>query len=84
MKVLTQSRVLLLMEIEGGVSTYWPMTLVFLMLMVRANSLQACESLSISPGAPTQCGMRALQHLQIAFSSGTRWSLWSWTAGGQG
>ena len=29
----------------GGLSTFWPMTLVFLMLIVRPNSLQTCGNL---------------------------------------
>lgn len=43
---LTQSRALLSIRMEGRVSTSWPMTFVFLMLIVRANSLQAYESWS--------------------------------------
>ena len=37
-KVLTHSRAWLSMEMVNGVSTFWPMTLVFFMLMVRPNS----------------------------------------------
>ena len=36
------------MRIAGGEGTSWPMTLVFLMLIVSPNSLHAWENLSIS------------------------------------
>ena len=45
-------RLWLLMEMESWVSTSRPMTFVFFMLMVRPNSLQADDSLSISTWNP--------------------------------
>ena len=43
-KVFTTSKGVPSIMTLGGLSTSWPMTLVFLMLIVRPNSLQACEN----------------------------------------
>ena len=51
-KESTQSRVVLPIQMEGGFSTSWAMTWVFLMLMVRVNSLHAKESLSTNCWSP--------------------------------
>ena len=47
-KLSTASSVTLSMLIDGGETMPWPITFVFLMLIVSPNSLQAWESLSIS------------------------------------
>eukprot|EP00061_Rhincodon_typus_P015670 g43473.t1 len=47
-KLLTISRVRLLMLMEGGVDASWPIMLVFLTLIVSPNSLQAWEKQSTS------------------------------------
>ena len=52
-KLSTASSVALSMLIDGGETMPWPMTFVFVMLIVSPNSLQAWESLlSVAPGLP--------------------------------
>ena len=49
-KLSTASSVTLSMLIDGGETMPWPITFVFLMLIVSPNSLQAC--LSAAAGLP--------------------------------